>query len=382
VSAFAELHEELRSVARDVLARVSPLSGFGPDAVDIDPTLLAGTGWFGLEVPESLGGAGAGFAETVVVLEEVGRVVARTPLLGSAVLGVGALNLADPGETRDQLLRDVAPGQRNMTVALPTGDPSAGDGAAEGHPVGERPLPGRPRLQFRLEEHGGDLRLHGSADYVPDAVGAQRILALAADPTGVPVLVDLPCPSPQVRIAARPVLDITRRLASVEVSGAVIDESAVWQLGRHPGEAARELMDRGALAVAVDSLGAAQAILEATVHYAGTRRQFGRPIGSFQAVKHACADMLVKVSVGRELVNEAVAALGEEPSTAWVPVARAKSFVCEAAVEVAGKAMQLHGGIGYTWESGIHLYLKRAALNRSLFGSPRAHRRRLATRYL
>ena len=123
-------------------------------------------------------------------------------------------------------------------------------------------------------------------------------------------------------------------------------------------------------------------MLSATVGYAKVRQQFGRPIGSFQAVKHACADMLVSISVSRQLVEAAVQAIAEEHPDAGVAAAMAKSHACAAAVDIAGKAMQLHGGIGYTWESGIHVYLKRAALNRSLFGSPAAHRKELAKRYL
>jgi alkylation response protein AidB-like acyl-CoA dehydrogenase len=121
-------------------------------------------------------------------------------------------------------------------------------------------------------------------------------------------------------------------------------------------------------------------MLAATVSYAKVRTQFGRPIGSFQAVKHACADMLVQVSVARQLVNAAVEALADARD-ASAAASMAKSYACAAAVDVAGKAMQLHGGIGYTWESGIHVYLKRALLNRSLFGSPAEHRRQLAKRY-
>jgi alkylation response protein AidB-like acyl-CoA dehydrogenase len=148
-------------------------------------------------------------------------------------------------------------------------------------------------------------------------------------------------------------------------------------LGVDPGV----LRDRAAVAVACDSLGAAEAMLSATVDYVKVRHQFGRPIGSFQAVKHACADMLVQTSVARQLVNAAVAKVADG-ADASVAVAMAKSYACGAAVDVVGKAMQLHGGIGYTWESGVHVYLKRAALNRSLYGSAAAHRRRLAARYV
>jgi alkylation response protein AidB-like acyl-CoA dehydrogenase len=135
------------------------------------------------------------------------------------------------------------------------------------------------------------------------------------------------------------------------------------------------------VAVACDSIGLADAMLSATVSYAAVRHQFGRPIGSFQAVKHACADMLVRISVARQLVSAAVDAVADDRTDATTAASMAKSYAA-AAVDVVGKAMQLHGGIGYTWESGVHVYLKRAALNRSLFGSPAAHRKQLAQRYV
>jgi alkylation response protein AidB-like acyl-CoA dehydrogenase len=122
-------------------------------------------------------------------------------------------------------------------------------------------------------------------------------------------------------------------------------------------------------------------MLDATVAYAKVREQFDQPIGSFQAVKHQCADMLVQLTVGRELLTLAVEAVVAGSPDAGVAAARAKSFLGQAAVDVVGTAMQLHGGIGYTWESGVHVYLKRATLNRSWFGSPAAHRRRLATAF-
>jgi alkylation response protein AidB-like acyl-CoA dehydrogenase len=159
-----------------------------------------------------------------------------------------------------------------------------------------------------------------------------------------------------------------------------VRDGQVWRFAGDPeteaaAEAAvRRLADRAAVAVACDSLGLMAAMLDATVAYAKVREQFGRPIGSFQAVKHACADMLVQVSLSRELVQAAIRAVARD-ADAGTAVSMAKSHVTGTAVDVVGAALQLHGGIGYTWESGVHVYLKRAALNRSLFGSPRAHRR-------
>jgi alkylation response protein AidB-like acyl-CoA dehydrogenase len=176
------------------------------------------------------------------------------------------------------------------------------------------------------------------------------------------------------------VLDETRRLATVSAEAAEVAQ--VLRFDGDPHEQVRRLLDRAAVAVACDSLGLSEAMLAATVAYAKVRSQFGRPIGSFQAVKHACADMQVAIAVSRQLVSAAVEAVAEDRPDTGAAAAMAKSYACSAAVDIVGKAMQLHGGIGYTWESGIHVYLKRAALNRSLFGSPAAHRRQLAQRYL
>ena len=281
-----------------------------------EPRVTAAAGWPGLEVPEALGGAGATFAETVVVLEELGRAAASTPFLGT-VLGVGALLAVAPSPARDDLLARAAAGDTSLAVAF---DPPA--------------------------------------EFVVDAPDADVVLLVVDDHL---VVAD-------VAVEAQPVLDESRSLGIVTFGGGGTAARHAWPLA-DPAAIVR----RGALAVTADSLGVAEAMLAATVAYVKERHQFGRPIGSFQAVQHACADMLVAVTVSRELLATAVG--GGDPRH----VAMAKSHVTSAAVDVVGKALQLHGGIGYTWESGIHRYLKRALLNRDLFGSPRAHRATLIT---
>jgi alkylation response protein AidB-like acyl-CoA dehydrogenase len=372
VTDFAEVHDELRSVARDLLGKSGPAG--------VDWSSVADAGWLGLEIPEALGGAGATLAEVAVVLKEMGRAATASPYLGTAVLGVGALNLLEPTPARDALLSLVAAGDRTLAVALPVLAPeivvettTSGAGSAGNPP-------------FRLERSpDGRLRVHGRAGFVVDAPGADRLLLVAqgggGDGEAGPVVVVVH-DAAGLDVADQPVLDATRTLSTVTAEGVEVRDDQVWRFAGDAEAAVRRLHDRAAVALACDSLGVAEAMLDATVAYAKVRHQFGRPIGSFQAVKHACADMLVQVSVGRELVAKAVQALAADgtidPATA---ASMAKSYVCAAAVDVAGKAMQLHGGIGYTWESGVHVYLKRAALNRELFGSPRAHRRRLAARY-
>ena len=314
---FAEFHNELRSVAGDLLAKDRA----------VDWSSLVDAGWVGLEVPEQFGGAGATFAEVAVICQEMGRAASANHYLGSAVLAIGALKALRPSGTRDRLLADVTSGAVRIAVAL-------------------------------------------ESEFVPDAEGADRILVIADGGVAEPAAVVTP----------QPVLDDTRRLATVTADD--VDDAEVLRFDGDPDVAVRRLKDRAAVAIACDSLGLCEAMLSATVAYAKVRQQFGRPIGSFQAVKHACADMLVSIAVSRQLVDAAVRAIAQDEEDAGAAAAMAKSYVCGAAVDVVGKAMQLHGGIGYTWESGIHVYLKRAALNRSLFGSPAAHRKRLAQRYL
>ncbi|WP_370499981.1 acyl-CoA dehydrogenase family protein [Mycolicibacterium sp. jd] len=323
---FSEFHDELRSVAGDLLAK---------DRV-VDWSVLVDAGWTGLEVPDGLGGSGATFVETAMILDQIGRAASANRYLGSAVLAVGVLNLLEPSEIRDELLTAVASGPGRLGVAT--------DGFAV---------------------NGG--RLAGRAGFVPDAVGADRLLVLV---DGAVAVVD----AAQMSVVPQPVVDETRQLATVTTEAAEIAE--LLTLAGDPAS----VRHRAEVAIACDSLGLAEQMLAATVDYVLVRHQFGRPIGSFQAVKHACADMLVAIEVSRRLVSDAVGVLAEGGDAA-TQAAMAKSHACSAAVDVAGKAMQLHGGIGYTWESGIHVYLKRATLNRALFGSPAAQRKRLSQRY-
>ncbi len=359
---LAEAREELRVVARQLLGKARP-----PAAPDWSQ--LAASGWLGLEVPSDFDGADATFAEVAVIAEELGRAVACGPYLGSAVLGVGALLELAPGPDRDTLLRAAVAGGELPVAVL----------AADGIP-------------FWLVKAADGLRLHGEVAFVPDAAAASRLLVLARDTEdGTPVIVAVsPDAAGQyaggVVVEPQPVVDETRLLATVRVDGTPVTAAQIWRFPGDPNAAVQRLLDRAAVAVACDSLGLSEAMLDATVSYVKVREQFGRPVGSFQAVKHACANMLVQVKVARELVQAAVAALAAETAApdALVSDSRAsmaKAYACEAAVQVAGSAMQLHGGIGYTAESGIHLYLKRAALNRALFGSPADHRARIAARY-
>lgn len=349
MSDLAEFHDELRNVARDLLTTTTDDARGWQAIVD--------AGWVGLEVSEDLGGSGASFSETAVVLEEMGRAASRVPFLGTAVLGIGLLRAVLTGTRRDELLSDAAAGRTRLAVAHAA--------------TGELPVSGP---SFRLERNRATTGLTGRSDFVLDAPSADHLLVLADDPDRGAVLVALD--RDDTVLQPRPVVDETRSFSDATVSSVVVGEEDVLVF-EDAHRALAELSARAAVAVACDAVGVAAAMLDATVGYAGVREQFDRPVGSFQAVKHQCADMLVHLTVARELVSEAVDAVARGTTGSTLAAARAKSFATEMAVDVVGTALQLHGGIGYTWESGIHIHLKRALLDRSLFGSPAAHRRRL-----
>lgn len=356
MSDFCDLHDELRSVAADVLAKEA--SGTVPWAV------LAQTGWTGLEVADHLGGAGAGFGETAVIMEEIGRAAARTGYLGSPGLAVGVLTVLEVGDLRDDLLRGIAEGDRSVAAVLSVDHESIDTTAP-----------------FVISAASAGWRVQGRASFVPDAA-ADTLLLVADGPAGEPVVVVVPVDTAGVTVRPQPVVDETRSLSEVVIDDVTVGAGSVLHFDGDAQVRIQWLAARAATAIACDSLGLSEAMLAATVSYVSMREQFGRPIGSFQAVKHACADMLVKIAVARQLVNGAVEAVAGQADDARVAAAKAKAYSTEAAVEIVGKAMQLHGGIGYTWESGIHVYLKRATLNRALFGSPAAHRRLVAQQFL
>ncbi|BBZ01572.1 acyl-CoA dehydrogenase [Mycolicibacterium chitae] len=340
---FSELHDELRAVAADLLGKEAD--------GEVGAPLLAQAGWTGLEIAEEFGGAGATVRETVVICQELGRAAARSGYLGGAVIGVGLLNLLQPNALRDRLLAEVAEGSATVAVGV-----SAEDRAVD--------------PAWTLDADG---RLSGSVPYVVDGA-ATWLLAPVTGPDGALVVAAVATDAAGVSVVDQPVVDETRSLATVSADGAAVE---MLSFAGDPGSGLATVRDRAYLGLACDSLGLAEAMLDATVSYLGVRQQFGRPIGSFQAVKHACADMLVQISVTRQLVSAAVAAVAGGDPDAGRATAMAKAYAGEMAVQVAGKAMQLHGGIGYTWEAGVHAYLKRATLNRALFGSPAAHRLRL-----
>ncbi|GLZ06175.1 acyl-CoA dehydrogenase [Actinomadura sp. NBRC 104412] len=329
-----------------------------------DPRLVreaAELGWFGLEVPEPYGGAGAGFAAVMTLLEETGARAASLPLVSSAVLCVGALLLTDSPGPRERWLPGLAAGTLRGTALLP-GAFGAGDGDA-----------------ITAREVGG-MVLDGACGHVLDARCGDLFVVAARTAAGERIVAVVARTDAGVSVEPLEMVDGTRCVDAVRLTRVRVDETNVLARGAAAERLVAALVNRAATAVAADSLGIARRVLDMTVDYAGRRVQFGRPIGSFQAVKHQAADMLVDVHTARELVRDAACRVDRGPASPATSEAAsmAKSHVCEVAARSAGTAVQLHGGIGYTWEHDLHLFLKRAKLNEHLCGGAKWHRARVS----
>jgi alkylation response protein AidB-like acyl-CoA dehydrogenase len=324
--------DELRATVRAFLAEECP-----PAVVRrlmADPTAhdaglwrrLAGElGLTGLAVPEEYGGAGCGLTELAVVCEELGRALTPVPYLATAVLAAYAV--------RDgRLLAGIADGSLLATVVLD------GDLTADGDLLtGTAP--------YVLDGH--------LADVIVCAVGGRVYAVRGRDVARTPYVT----------------LDQTRRLARLRFDGAAA-ERIDGDLGR--------LRDLALTALAAEQVGGARRCLETAVEHARTRVQFGRPIGSFQAIKHKLADVLLRVESARSAAYEAARVADEEPESLPVYAALAGSYCAEAYLHAAGETIQVLGGIGVTWEHDAHLHLKRATAAARLFGTPESHRARLA----
>ncbi len=370
---YGETETELRSAVRgvladkaawpDVLVRTETTETY--DAA-LWHTLAVDIGVAGLLIPEELGGAGASYREAAVVAEEIGRAVAPVPFLGSAVIATTALLAAGAGPDGDALRR-IASGVVTAALAVPF---AAGPfPAASGREL-------RAAVRLDAPEPGdepGSYRLTGVVRSVADALLAD-VLVVPAD--GVPYGLYLVQVGTGVRKTAVVSLDQTRQLCDI-----TLDRALAWQVAS--GEAAERAVAAALLAgagvLASELLGVAERCLDMTLTYVKERKQFARPIGGFQAIKHRLADLWVLVTQARAAARAAADALGPQPAAdAELLVALAKAACSDAALKAAQETIQLHGGIGFTWEHPAHLFLKRAKADSIGLGTADAHRGALA----
>ncbi|WP_432833206.1 acyl-CoA dehydrogenase family protein [Dactylosporangium sp. CA-092794] len=415
---YSEVEDELRASVRALLRDRADLRRLeGPEPVDLKlwRTLAAELGCAGLPVPEASGGAGASWRETAVVMEELGRSVAPVPFLGSAVLATAALPAGDP------LLAELAAGTRTAALAVPL---SAAGGQRWTVAVRDGGLHGEvtsvadalaadvllvPTAEglFAIDTNWHNRNVgnigHGAADIsgqsaAPIQEGPAPIQGspapteedparsqegparsqedpaeIAAEAGGSTVEIAAEAGGGAVEIAAVTSFDLSRPLADIALRGA-----AGRLVAGDAGAAVARALTAGAAMLASEQLGIAEWCLATTVEYAKTRRQFARQIGSYQAIKHRLADLWVAVTEARAVARYAADCLATGDPDLPVAASLAQAFCSPVAVKAAEECVQLHGGIGFTWEHPAHWYLKRARADATALGSAARHRALLA----
>jgi alkylation response protein AidB-like acyl-CoA dehydrogenase len=319
-----------------------------------------------LHIPEAYGGQGYSFVELVVVLEEMGRALLCAPFFASVCLAANAILAAGTEERRAALLPGIASGETIATVAFTeaNGRWDASGTTMEATPDGD-----------------GGYRLDGTKMFVLDGHVANLIVVAARSAgsggaEGVS-LFTVDAEAPGLTRAALSTMDQTRKQARLEFSGVPAtllgEEGAGWT-------ALSRTLDQAAVCLAAEQVGGAQRCLDMSVEYAKVRIQFGRPIGSFQAIKHKCADMLLEVESAKSAAYYAGWVAAEDTDELPVVASLAKAYCSEAYFHAAAENIQIHGGIGFTWEHDAHLYFKRAKSSEILFGDATYHRELLAQR--
>ena len=353
----------LQQSARDLFTRQCPAARvrelMATDTA-FDPELwaaVADQGWLAIHLPESAGGLELGTVELAVVAEEMGRACFPGPFLGT----VWAATLLAYAGGKSKRLEPLATGESKGAVALL--EPDTGWNPAE--------------VALSARSDSGGFKLSGRKAFVFDATTADVIVCAARGEEGL-VLVCVPASAPGVTITASSGLDATRKLSEIAFENVAVASDDVVAVGKAAEAALARSLDVVALCASADMLGGMQWILEDSVEYAKTRQQFGKTIGSFQAVQHMCADMLLWTESSRSAVYFAAWALGAEPDNAPRAVAIAKAYASDASREVANRGVQVHGGIGFTWEHDLQLYYKRSKTLEILTGDAAFQRTRLA----
>jgi len=349
-------HEDLRKVLRDLLAAHadhdqvrraadSPRGWSEELWTLLNAEMNVGT----LAVPEHRGGLGYGLGVLAVVLEEAGRALLPEPLLLSSVLGARALLAAPQDALPDELLAGVTEGRLVATVATTAGE-------------------------LTVADTGGGVTVSGRVERVLLGAVADLLVVRAGTPEGESLhVVDLR--EAHARRRSLEVLDLTRRQATLELAAAPAYLLAGPE--RAPAVAA-ELAALRRAALAAEHVGMIEAMLDLTRTHATQRHQFGRPLASFQVIKHRLADVLVDLERARSVARYAAAVFDDDPAAADLPAAVAAAVATDAVVRVAHETVQLHGGIGFTWEHPAHYYLRRALADEAVFGSARGERAHVA----
>ena len=315
-------------------------------------------GVLGLAVPEELDGSGGGIVDAAIAVEEMGAALFCGPVFGTMALSIPALVAAPDTPARSETLSALVAGSRTAAFAVPE---RAGRFAGDG-------------VSARVAPSGETWSVSGTLERVVDADSADDIIVAATGPDDVALFV-VDATGPGVARTKLTTLDLTRPQATVRM----VDAPARFLAGPEAvGHVCQHAFDVGAVLLAAEQVGAAQHLLDRSVSYARARLQFGRPIGSFQAVKHRLADMLVDQEHARSAAYHAAWTLQTGNGDPALAASIAQATCSAAFIRIAADAVQVHGGIGFTWEHGTHLYFKRAFTDSAVLGGPEDHRSRIA----
>jgi len=371
---FTEEQEALRKSAREFLTDRSTtqlVRTMMSHKTGLDEALwkeMSALGWMGTAIAEEDGGLGLGLIELVILSEEIGRAILPAPFYSSVGLAAPVISAAADGALRRELLGGIASGERRATVAL-CEEEGRWDAAG---------------IKAKATKTEGGYKLSGTKVFVPDAHLASEIVVAARtsrakDPREGISLFAVPTSDKKMKVRQLDTIDRTRRLCQVKVGGVEVPESR--RLGGE-GEAwplLERALDRSATILAAEATGVAAQVLDLSRDYAKERVQFDKPIGSFQAISHKMADMLVLTESARSTTYYAAWALEEGAPDAALAAATAKVAASEAARIVAQNGIQVHGGIGFTWEHDMHLYYRRALWCELFLGDPTLWRERMAS---
>jgi len=367
--AFSEEQEMLRRSARDFLAKESSPSVVRRlmEGDGYDPALwrtVAELGWTALGIPEEYGGVGT-FLDLVVVLEEAGRALLPGPFFSTMGLAVPVLIEAGTETQKKEVLGAIAEGKARATLAFT--EPSGRWDAAS--------------VQLAAKQRGGGWQLDGLKLFVPDAETADYMVVVARTrgegEEGITLFLVKGKPK-GMTVTPLETMDLTRRWSEVRFEGVQLESDSVMGPPDKAWPRLKRALEWATAALCAEMVGGVQKVLETSTEYAKTRHQFGKPIGIYQAVSHKLADMLVLSESGRSATYYAAWTIDADAPDRSLASSMAKAYVSDAYRKVAGDGIQVHGGIGFTWEHDMHLYFKRAKSSEVTLGDATYHRELVA----
>jgi alkylation response protein AidB-like acyl-CoA dehydrogenase len=322
--------------------------------------------WTALTIPEEYGGLGMSYLDLHPLMEEMGRALLCSPFFSTVCLGANALLLGGSDAQKERYLPEIASGETTATLAY-------------GEKNNRMDADG---VEATYSRTGAGYILRGAKSYVLDGHTAKLLIVAARaedskSEEGVSLFL-VPGDAEGLKRAWLPTMDQTRRLASLELADVVVPHNALLGQEARGWSLVGRTLDLARIALAAEQVGASEMCLDMSVEYAKVRKQFGRPIGSFQAIKHKCADMLMMVESARSAAFYASALAGQGDADLQEAASSAKAFCSDTFFHCAAENIQIHGGIGFTWEHAAHMYFKRAKASEVMFGAPSFHRERFA----